>query len=105
MEDGVSDAPAARHAKRMAPGAYQALREALPVVFHYKRAFESFVRDSLRDAPEIVAGLNFQDLKRKVADVLVARLAADERRYQGTTIQLMVDLGAMERFPDLESQE
>jgi len=34
--------------KRISPNAYQALREALPVVFHYKRPYESFLRSALR---------------------------------------------------------
>lgn len=77
--------------KRISSNAtYQALREALPVVFHYKRPFESFLRSALRDHPELLAGVNFGDLKRYVADEVVQRLVRDEVRYQQITIDLMV---------------
>jgi hypothetical protein len=91
--------------RRISPNAYQALREALPVVFHYKRPFESFLRSALRDHPELLAGVNFGDLKRHVADQLVQRLVRNEGAYQQTTIELMVAVAGMERFPDLERHE
>lgn len=91
--------------KKIAPGAYQALRDALPVVFWFKRPFESFLRTALRDSPELLAGLNFGEPKRIVADQLVGRLVANEGRYHEVTIQLMVEVGSMRRFPDLEKHE
>ncbi|MEX1046377.1 MAG: restriction endonuclease [Actinomycetota bacterium] len=91
--------------KRISPNAYQALREALPVVFHYKRPYESYLRAALRDHPELLAGLNFTDVKRRVADELVERLASNENRYQETTVDLMMSVASMARFPDLEKHE
>jgi hypothetical protein len=91
--------------KRIAPGAYQALREALPVVFWYKRPFESFLRTCLRDAPELLAGVTFADLKRHVADGLVERLMTRESVYQRITLDLMLSVANMRRFPDLEKLE
>jgi hypothetical protein len=98
-------APVRGTIKRIAPGAYQALREALPVVFFYKRPYENYLRLALRDHPELLAGLNFRDLKRHVADELVDRLAQREHRYQPVTLQLMTEVASMERFPDLERQD
>lgn len=91
--------------KRLAPGAYQALREALPVVFWFKRTFRNFLHSALRDHPELLAGLNFDDVKRAVSDALVERLGEHEDRYQEVTLQLMLDIAAMERFPDLANLE
>jgi hypothetical protein len=91
--------------KRISPNAYQALRETLAVIFWYKRPFESYLRDALADHPELVAGLNFGDLKRRVADALVSRLRQNEDRYQQVTLNLMVEIASMERFPDLEKLE
>ncbi|HEV8681490.1 MAG TPA: hypothetical protein VGS09_01765 [Actinomycetota bacterium] len=91
--------------KKISANAYQALREALPVVFHYKRPFETFLRSALRDHPDLLAGVNFGDLKPYVADEVVQRLARGEARYQQTTIDLMVAVAGMERFPDLERHE
>jgi hypothetical protein len=93
------------HTKRISPNAYQALREALPVVFHYKRSYESYLRSALRDYPELLGGLNFGDLKRRVADELVGRLVANESRYQQTSLDLILAVSSMERFPDLEKHE
>jgi len=91
--------------KRIAHGAYHALREALPVVFWYKRPFESFLRTCLRDAPELLAAVNFGDLKRHVADGLVERLMNRESVYQRVTLDLMLSIANMRRFPDLEKLE
>lgn len=93
------------YTKRISPNAYQALREALPVVFHYKRPYESYLRSALREHPELLGGLNFSDLKRRVADELVRRLVANESRYQQTALDLMLAVSSMERFPDLEKHE
>ncbi|HEY8111967.1 MAG TPA: hypothetical protein VII16_03760 [Actinomycetes bacterium] len=92
-------------AKRISPSAYQALREALAVIFWYKRPLESYLRDALSDHPELIAGLNFGDLKRRVADALVSRLRQQEDRYQQVTLHLMIEIASMERFPDLERLE
>jgi hypothetical protein len=91
--------------KRISPNAYQSLREALAVIFWYKRPFESYIRDALSDHPELVSGLNFGDLKRRVADALVSRLRQHEDRYQQVTLHLMIEIATMERFPDLEKLE
>lgn len=65
--------------KRLSTESYQALRHALAVVTWYKRPFESLVRTSLRETPELLIGLNFNDVKRIVADEIVARLVSSRR--------------------------
>ena len=58
-------------AKRISTEAYQALRDALAVVTWFRRAFESLVTTSLRDNPELVAGLNFSsDTKTRLAVIM-----------------------------------
>lgn len=91
--------------KRIAPGAYQALRDSLPVVFWFKRPFENFLRAALREHPELLVGLNFGDLKRNVADQLVDRMLQREDRYREVTLQLMIEIASIQRFPDLEKHE
>lgn len=88
--------------RRISAEAYQALREALAVVTWFKRPFQALVTTSLRDCPEVVAGLNFSDTKRNVADELVQRLATHESRYQDITIRFMLEIAAMTRFSDIE---
>jgi hypothetical protein len=90
-------------AKRIAPGAYQALRDALPVVFWYRRPFRNFLHASLRDYPELLGGLDFDQVKRDVADLLVDRLMSQEQRYRDVTLELMMQIAGFERFPDLEA--
>lgn len=89
--------------KRISAQAYQALRDALSVITWNKRAFESILRDALRSRPELLVGLDFNGAtKRETADVLVDRLAADEQSYQATTIDLMLEVADMTRFPNVE---
>lgn len=87
--------------KRIATAAYQALREALAVIFWNKRPFESYLKTALRDRPDVLAGLAFSEPKRIVADQVVDRLAADEARYQATTLRLMLEVAAMREFPNI----
>jgi len=91
-----------RTMKRISTEAYQALRDALPVVTWYKKPFESLLRTALREYPDLVGALNFSDTKRHVADELVRRLVAQEDRYQDAAIELMTELASMTRFPDIE---
>lgn len=88
--------------KRISAEAYQALREALALIFWNKRPFESYLRTALRDHPELLAGLNFGELKRKVADSLVDRLVEREDDLQQVTLNLMLEVASMEQFPNIE---
>ncbi|WP_134774132.1 restriction endonuclease [Ornithinimicrobium flavum] len=88
--------------KRISTEAYQALRDALAVVTWYKRPFQALVTMSLRDSPELVAGLNFSETKRAVADELVRRLVTQESRYQDVAIRFMLEIAAMTKFSDIE---
>src|SRR5918995_2731902 len=97
--------PAHTHrAKRIAPAAYDALVDALAVIFWNKQPFERFVRLTLRDHPEVLAGVDFSGLKRQAAADFVMRLASDEGRYQDVTLDLMLEVARMDRFANLESQ-
>ncbi len=91
--------------KRISATAYQALREAVSRVFWYKPTLETYLRTALRDHPELLVGINFKAKKREIADELVDRLIQDEHRYQQATIQLMVELASMTKFPELEKHE
>lgn len=88
--------------KKISAAAYQALRDAIPVITWNKRPFETFLKTVLRDHSELLAGLNFTEPKRAVADVLVERLVADERRYRDVALRLMLEISSMNRFPNLE---
>jgi molybdopterin/thiamine biosynthesis adenylyltransferase len=102
---GGRKAAAPRVSPGIALGAYQAIREALPVIFWYKRSFADYLRGALRDQPALMIGLNFGDGKRHIADALVDRLQQHENSYSDVTIRLMLEIASMERFPDLEVLE
>jgi hypothetical protein len=87
--------------KRVSTEAYQALREALAVIFWNKRPFESYLRTALRDTPELLGGLPFQEPKRVIADALVDRLVEKERKYQSVTLGLMLEVASMNDFPNV----
>ncbi|MFT4042892.1 MAG: restriction endonuclease [Gordonia sp. (in: high G+C Gram-positive bacteria)] len=89
--------------KVISPQAYVALREALPLVVWRKTAFETYVRGALGGHPEVLSGINFASTKRESASGIMDRLMADVGRYQDTTINLMLDIASMTRFPDIET--
>lgn len=91
--------------KRLSTEAYQTLRDAVASVAWFKKELGRLLRTSLRDSPELLAGLDFSQngpSKRENADVLVDRLMDGEARYQDVTLRLMMELAAMEHFPDIE---
>lgn len=88
--------------KRISTEAYQALREALPVVTWNKRPFETLLRTALRENHGLLVGLNFSDTKRNVADALIDTLITHEDKYQAVTLRLMLEIASMTRFPNVE---
>ena len=67
--------------KKLARAAYSALGEALAVIYWNKKPFESFLRTTLRDYPELLVQLNFSETKREISEQLVYLLAANEQKY------------------------
>ncbi|MGW4034380.1 restriction endonuclease [Streptomyces sp. NPDC004838] len=90
--------------KRIPPGAFDALADCLPTVMWNKRPFEQFVRRRLAAHPALVSSLDFGGTKREVANALVDRFVADEERYRDVVMEVMLDLAAMQSFPNLERQ-
>lgn len=88
--------------KRISSETYQALRDALSAVTWNKRAFETLLRTTLREHSELLAGLNFGEPKRLVADQLVDKLVSEERRYQDVTLRLMLEIASMTAFTNIE---
>jgi hypothetical protein len=91
--------------KRISTPAYQALRDALPVIYWYKKSFNSYLRTALRQHSELLSGLNFEATKREVSDELVDRLMRDEHIYQEATLRLMMEVANMSSFPELNRHE
>jgi hypothetical protein len=90
--------------KQISPAAYGALSNALAVIFWNRSPFERYLRRALRHHPELLAQIDFKDLKRVVADEVVDRLMVNEHQYQAVTLGLMLDVSNMETFINLEQQ-
>ncbi|MET8602011.1 restriction endonuclease [Streptomyces rubiginosohelvolus] len=58
----------------------------------------------LKDHSELLPRLDFTVTKREVSGQLVDLLRANETRYLDLTVALMLDIAAMETFPNLVSQ-
>src|ERR1700694_631474 len=91
--------------RRIAPRAYNALVDALSVVSWNLQPFERLLRLDLRDHPALLSSLPFGGMKRQVASDLVGRLSENEDRYQDVTLALMLEIAAMDDFPNLRAQQ
>ncbi|RMB58710.1 hypothetical protein [Tessaracoccus antarcticus] len=84
---------------------YEALREALATTTWYRNEFKRLVHTLLREHPELLTPLNFDQTKREVSDDLVLLLMRHERKYQDVTLGLMVELSSKSKFSDIERLE
>lgn len=89
--------------KRIVSEAYDALAEALAVIHWNKQPFERYIRNGLRNHPEILARLDFSQTKRLVAGSVVDFLQSDAV-YDSTTLALMIEIAEMTTFPNLARQ-
>ncbi|MFE7116437.1 restriction endonuclease [Streptomyces sp. NPDC057654] len=86
------------------PTAYNALADALTVIYWNKSPFERYLRGLLRNHSELVAQLDFHATKRETSGLLVDLLRANEARYFDVALEIMLDVADLERFPNLEQQ-
>jgi hypothetical protein len=86
-------------AQRISPNALQALTDALATVVWYKNDLRAYLITATGE-PALIASLDWT-YKRRAADELVQRLAADQDRYRDILVQLMVDVAALDEFPKL----
>ncbi|MDR7300413.1 restriction endonuclease [Haloactinomyces albus] len=91
--------------RRISASAYQALRDALPVIVWYKRSFRQYLTTALRDHPELLYGVDFDLSKREVADEVVGRLMRTEDSYQSATLKLMLEVANTSSFHELQHLE
>jgi hypothetical protein len=86
-------------AQRISPNALQALTDALATIVWYKTDLRSYLTTATGES-SLVASLDWT-YKRRAADELVQRLAADQDRYRDVLVSLMVDVAALDEFPKL----
>ncbi len=91
-------------AKKIAPAAIQALKEALTLVYWYKSELRSFLSQSLSD-PKVLSRLNWDDYKRNIVATLVDHLSLNEEVYQLDIIRLMSEVCQVSDFSHLKKLE
>ena len=87
-------------AKRIAPAAILALKEGLTRIYWYKRDLRGFLNQCL-SRPDLLARLNWQDLKRNIVGDLVDHLVQNEDTYQHELIGLMSAVCQVDDFSHL----
>jgi hypothetical protein len=93
-------------AKQISTDAYQALRDALSVIFWWKKSLGRYMRTALRGSPEVLSGINFEVMpKREAVDEVVDRLMANEGLYQAVTLRLMLEVANRSDFSELAKHE
>lgn len=90
-------------AKRVAPAAIHALKEALAAIYWFKRDLRAFLATALED-PALAAQLNWDDYKYNVVSDLVDRMVG-QPRYQEQLLTLMVEVARMDDFRHLARLE
>jgi hypothetical protein len=89
------------YAKKIAPAALNALKEALSKVYWYKSDLRSFLTHCLNDA-SLIGRLDWQEYKRNIVAALVDFLAKNEDVYQRELLGLMHEVSNVEDFSHLE---
>ena len=90
-------------AKRISPNALSALIDALASIVWYKDDLRSYLVAATGD-PILVSSLDWT-YKRRAADEIVSRMAAEQDRYREVLLALMIDVAALEDFPKLRGVE
>lgn len=91
-------------ASRISPNALQALTDALATMFWYKADLRRYLVAAGGDTA-LVAELDWDGYKRRIADQFVGRLAGNQDAYREVLVRLMVDVAAVEEFPKLRGTE
>ncbi|MCJ7791158.1 MAG: restriction endonuclease [Dehalococcoidia bacterium] len=91
-------------AKRVAPAAVNALKEALTNIYWYKSDLRSFIMNTINDT-NILAKLDWNDYKRNIVTLLINYLARNQDLYQNDLLRLMSEAIKIEDFSHLSRLE
>ncbi len=91
-------------AKRIAPAAINALKEALTNVYWYKSDLRSFIMNTISD-PSILARLDWSDYKRNIVTVLIDFLSRNQSTYQNDLLRLMSEITKIDDLSHLARLE
>lgn len=88
-------------AKKIAPAAIVALKEALTNLYWYKSDLRSFLTSTLTN-PALLSLLDWGDFKRNIVSVLVGHLERHQDEYQADLLRLMTEVASVDDFSHLE---
>jgi hypothetical protein len=88
-------------AQRISPNALQALTDSLATVFWFKSDLRAYLIAATGN-PTVIASLDWDTYKRRIADEFVQRLAGEQDTYREVLVRLMVDVAAIDDFPKLK---
>jgi hypothetical protein len=94
--------------QRISANAISALKDALAVVFWFKRDLYSYAKAAVAGEPTFLAGIDWtspDQLKRDSASLFVDRLVRAQDEHQDLLLALLVDVAAMTDFPQLRRVE
>lgn len=91
-------------AKRIAPAAINALKEALTNIYWYKSDLRSFVMNTISDT-NLLAKLDWNDYKRNIVTILVNYLTRNQDTFQNDLLRLMSEVIKIEDFSHLSRLE
>lgn len=91
-------------AKRIAPAAINAIKEALTNVYWYKSDLRSFIMNTISD-PSILARLDWSDYKRNIVTVLIDFLSRNQSTYQNDLLRLMSEITKIDDLSHLARLE
>jgi hypothetical protein len=91
-------------ARKIAPAAIVALKDALSSPYWYKSDLRSFLMSTLANN-QLVSGVNWADYKRNIVTTLIDFMAKREDQYQGDLIRLMAEVARASDFSHLERLE
>jgi len=91
-------------AKKIAPAAIVALKEALTNLYWYKGDLRSFLTSTLTN-PALLSRLNWSDYKRNIVSGLVRFLERRQDEYQADLLRLMTEVARVDDFSHLERLE
>lgn len=91
-------------AKKIAPAAIVALKEALTNLYWYKGDLRSFLTSTLSN-PILISRLDWGDYKRNIVGQLVDYLEQRQDEYQADLLRLMTEVARVDDFSHLERLE
>lgn len=96
-------------AQKIAPKAYEALKQAIAYTTHYKKEQRNLIYRHLGPANFYKANLHLHDFehgyKIQHADVVVNNLQSRESDMRDDIIEFIISLAQLDRFPDIERLE